>query len=223
MEWSVAGAGITERVRIRRGVVIITDVDRRVAMLLVVLLVACTGDSGSGNPSTDLTRSGEPAQTASASQVAAATFDCTDPIDMSSTLPPGFDDLGGVALQTSSTYPLALQTSSSGRADPSQRLFAKAALLVRANVTAEIVVPSAFVGRVAFEWGNTVKRTLTTHLRVGPCTGRDWMAFPGGYYVQDPMCVYLAVIVAGIDPFRVSVGVGTPCAGQQPPPQPSAT
>jgi hypothetical protein len=82
-------------------------------------------------------------------------------------------------------------------------------------------VPPAWVGRLAVEWGNTTRRALAHHLVVGPCPGDDpWIAFPGGFYVSQPACVELIVRVANID-HEVSVGVGAPCPGQKPPPQPT--
>jgi hypothetical protein len=100
-------------------------------------------------------------------------------------------------------------------------LFAKAALMVKPGARAEIIVPSASMGNLSVEWGNTTKRARTTHVTVGPCEGPDnWLVYPGGYYVPDPSCVQATVRVAGID-HSIAVGVGAPCPGQEPPPQPT--
>jgi hypothetical protein len=128
-----------------------------------------------------------------------------------------------VALVTSTTSETALQTSASGDPDPSQRLYAKNGLLVRTNMRSEFIVPPAWHDRLSFRWGNAGPREATEHLVVGPCDGpADWIAFPGGYLVSDPACVDF-IVRAGNGDHRVTVGVGAPCDGQRPPPEPTDT
>ncbi len=114
---------------------------------------------------------------------------------------------------TTETSDTALQTSVSGDADPTRRLFAKSGLLLRTGEHAELSSEDAWLA-----WGsNAVDRRLDA----GPCQGEPgWLAFAGGYLVSDPGCVAVTVTVDGED-FPYTVGVGAPCPGQQPPPAPS--
>jgi hypothetical protein len=135
--------------------------------------------------------------------------------------PRGYDVIGhAVALLTSRSSRTALQTGATPGADPSVRLFAKNGLLVRTGVKSELIVAPRSPGKVTFMWGNNGVRPTTRHL-VMSCPGDGgWIVFPGGYYLAKPACVDLIVRTGGID-HRISVGVGTACAGQRPPPQPT--
>lgn len=52
------------------------------------------------------------------------------------------------------------------------------------------------------------------------CTGKGWMAFPGGFRVDEPRCLEVTVRARG-ESETVQVGVGAPCEGQQPPLEPT--
>ena len=141
-------------------------------------------------------------------------IDCATSIDAVSDLPSDYTVLGdAVAMLTTETSDTALQTSLSGDADPTRRLFAKSGLLLRTGEHAELSSEDAWLA-----WGsNAVDRRLDA----GPCQGEPgWLAFAGGYLVSDPGCVAVTVTVDGED-FPYTVGVGAPCPGQQPPPAPS--
>ena len=195
---------------------------RSVAALVVVLSVACT----TASPPSTLNRPSTSAESPTVASDEASTIptqlDCVDPIGTSSALPAGFEDIGGaVGLQTAASDHVAMQTAATSSGDPSARLFAKAALMVKRGARAEIIGPPASMGSLSVEWGNTTNRARTAHLTVGPCEGPDsWLVYPGGYYVPDPSCVHVNVRVAGID-HSTAVGVGAPCPGQEPPPQPT--
>jgi len=149
-------------------------------------------------------------------------LDCRNPVAEMPAPESGYEVVDdAVALATSATSGTALQTSTSGDPDPARRLFAKTGLLVRTNVRSEFIVPPAWHDRVSFRWGNAGARDATEHLVVGPCDGPDgWIAFPGGYLVSSPACVDFVVRTAAGD-HPVTVGVGAPCDGQRPPPEPS--
>ena len=151
-------------------------------------------------------------------------LDCRDPIGEMTAPPSGYEVIGdAVALATSTTSDTALQTTATGHPEPSQRLYAKNGLLIRTNTQAELVVPTAWHDRLSFRWGNAGQQEATERLVVGPCDGPgEWIAFPGGYVVSDPACVDFIVRAADSD-HRVTVGVGAPCEGQRPPPQPTDT
>jgi hypothetical protein len=154
--------------------------------------------------------------------VASRALDGRDPISEITAPRNGYEVIGdAVALVTSATSATALQTSATRDTDPSQRLFAKNGLLVRTNTRSEFIVPTSWHNRLSFRWGNAGPQVATEHLVVGPCHGAaGWIAFPGGYLVADPACVNFIFRTADGD-HRVMVGVGAPCDGQNPPPQPT--
>jgi hypothetical protein len=150
------------------------------------------------------------------SEETAPLVDCATSIDAVSEPPGDYTVLGdAVAMLTSETSDTALQTSQSGDADPTKRLFAKSGLLVRAGAQARLSSDDAWL-----DWGSNA---IDRRLDVGPCEGDPgWFAFAGGYLVADPACVAVTVTVDGSD-FPYTMGVGAPCPGQQPPPRPSDT
>jgi hypothetical protein len=133
---------------------------------------------------------------------------------------------GAVALQTRASNRRAIQTAFiTDPATPHERYFAKSPLFVRTGErSAKIIVPRTQVGRVAVSWGNTAQRRVATRtFTVGPCSGANpWVVFPGGFHLAKPACVELIVRVSGQN-HRVHMGVGSPCPGQRPPLEPSAS
>jgi hypothetical protein len=190
---------------------------RAVTVSLVIVAAACSGHSkGRESRSSTALRS---TTTTSTVEAKAAALDCSAPIDSARTPPAGFQSIGGaIALETSASDGTALQTSAT-RQPGVERLFAKNGLFVRAGTKAELIVPSRWVGSLALHWRNA--GGPVSRLDVGPCTGDAWIVFPGGYYVSRPACVELIVRVSSVD-HLVSMGVGAPCPGQRPPPQPSS-
>jgi hypothetical protein len=127
--------------------------------------------------------------------------------------------LDAVALPTADRAPDALQTSATGEADPDARLFAKTGLLVRGGATFEILVPEDEPAGFSIGWGSPAVRTRTL---AGNCPGDGWLAFAGGFWVAEVGCRPLVVRSEGQEA-TVEIGVGAPCAGQAPPPEPSDT
>jgi hypothetical protein len=156
-----------------------------------------------------------------------ALLPCQDVIASKAAPPSDFSVvLDRVALPTGR----ALQTNRGS--DPAAWLFAKEGLLIRRGRSFDLVVPDDLRGRLAFGWGSPAKRT--SQLRVAGCrpTGTilqpgpspahyresdEWLAYPGGYWVSEPACVYVLVI-AGQAKQTVRIGVGAACPGQSPPP-----
>jgi hypothetical protein len=148
-----------------------------------------------------------------------AALACADYIDTSP--PPGdFEIVAGVVALPTSPGHVALQASDGGSGS-AERLFAKTGLLVRAGATFELVVPSTVADRMAVVWGSP--GTPTRRLTVNACRPRDgsaagWLAYPGGYLVDEEMCAPLDV-VAQSTPHRVLLGIGHGCPGQAAPPR----
>jgi hypothetical protein len=184
---------------------------------LLVALGACSNDADK-LPTSPTSASPTSVVRTSASQ----TLDCNDPIGELSTPGDGYEAIdGAVALPTSAANPIALGTSATREYGPSKRLFAKTGLLVRTGVKSELITPPEWIGRLWYRWGNTGPPPPTDHFVVGPCRGAAaWIAFPGGFFVADPACVHLVVRTAAGD-HDVTVGVGAPCPGQRPPPDPT--
>lgn len=189
-------------------------------VLVGMLMTGCTTDGdSSGTSDGSATRPLRPSATAPA--LNGAPLDCRISTPVSA-VPEGYEQLAGdVALPTSAASRYALQTASS---QGGLRLFAKTGLWLRAGVELTIVPAGGWRHRAAAWWGNNVDGEAIAPLpfRGGPCRGSGWLVFPGGFFVSSVGCVPFDVDVAGRT-FRVDVGIGAPCAGQRPPPQPSTT
>jgi hypothetical protein len=147
-------------------------------------------------------------------------LDCSDYIGAHPVVPGLQVVLGVVALPISTAGP-ALQTARTG--DTSiPRLFAKTGLLVRAGTDFQIVVPRGSGNRLGIGWGSSAspsKAVVVSHCPRAHLPVK-WIAFAGGYWLDHPACVRLEVRTA--DRQRsVRLGLGAPCPGQAPPPQPT--
>ena len=191
--------------------------------MCTLLLSACSGGGHTTAAEPPSTASNGPT-TVEARAADSRALDCRDPIAAMATPRTGYayQVIGdAVAIVTSTTSKAALQTSATGDPNPSKRLFAKNGLLVRKNTRSEFVVPTTWHNRLSFLWGNAGPQVPTEHLVVGPCdSAAEWVAFPGGYVVAEPACVSFVVRTTDGD-HQVKVGVGAPCDGQRPPPQPT--
>jgi hypothetical protein len=130
--------------------------------------------------------------------------------------------LGRVALPSPSAP--AIQTARQPQgAPPSQTYFAKAGLGVRSGTSWHLSVAPEDADHLRIGWGSPVKTPSTTVLppeQCGPTLRTGWLWYPGGYWTDRPGCYAVVVHVSGRSQ-EVRVGVGAPCPGQQPPPQPS--
>jgi hypothetical protein len=135
---------------------------------------------------------------------------CSDPIGIvTSPAEPHRATLDVVGLDTTST----LQVSSTDGNAP-HRLFAKTGLLVHAGREGRLTVPAGWASRVSIAWGNHGSE-WTTSLHIPACPERpegsgQWLAFPGGFSLDEPACVPLEVR-AGSTTTTVHLSVGTPC------------
>ena len=112
----------------------------------------------------------------------------------------------------------ALQAFDSG--DPGvPALFAKTGLLVRAGQAFELEVAAEPDNRVAIGWGNALTFVPGARFAVPACPdtfGTGWLAYPGGYWADRPLCLPLVVRTADGEE-QVRIGIGAPCPDQQPP------
>jgi hypothetical protein len=135
---------------------------------------------------------------------------CYDAIDAIDAVPADFTVvLDVVALPTGRV----LQTAPSGETDPAARLFAKQSLVVRVGASVDLRIGDARAGRARIGWGNP--GTVGDHVRVEAVDcARDsapqWVAFAGGYYVAESMCLPIAVESEGSREV-VQIAVGTAC------------
>ena len=129
--------------------------------------------------------------------------------------------LGVVALPTSTAGP-ALQTALTGDSPSSPRLFAKTGLLIKAGTDFQIDVAATAGDRLGIGWGSaaTPSRAVVVRHCAAPGLPSRWLAYAGGYWLDRPACVVLQVRTATRRTL-VHIGLGTPCPGQRPPPQPS--
>lgn len=121
-----------------------------------------------------------------------------------------------VALPTADSADMALQTSHREN-KPAPNYFAKTGLLAQAGAAFTIEVNER-PETAQIHWGSPDEfgSTITTD----GCPGNGWLAFAGGFLVDEPRCVELTVRTASAEE-TVQVGVGAPCGGQQPPPEPT--
>jgi hypothetical protein len=188
----------------------------RVAILaaIIVIAAACAAAPATGARSPGPSPSAGPSTGSGESTPA---LRCAEAIDADATLPDSYANLlGAVGLPTADSDRLALQTSyDSG--EPPLNFFAKAGLLVRGGVafTIEVSEPpsSALIG-----WGSPAEFGST--VSSAGCPGDGWLGFAGGFLVDQPHCVRLVIEALGGEE-QVEVGVGAPCEGQSPPPEPS--
>jgi hypothetical protein len=153
-----------------------------------------------------------------------AILDCRDPIGGFIDPPSDYERFGDqVALVTGRIREQAMQAAP--YRDPSAapfEYFSKTGLLVRTGKgTAEIRIPRSEHGRLGVLWGNTGQHGIASRVfRIGPCPGGvGYIAFPGGFYVNEPHCARLIVRV-GDRERTTRVGLGAPCPGQRPPASP---
>lgn len=194
--------------QVRRSVL---TVKSRVAVAAVLILIAGCSDDG------QVVQSPPPASNEASPVVATTDLGCSgthaEPPDTMTVL------INSVALPTSVGYREALQTSARGEFthDDAGRLFAKQGLYFKPGHAFEVIVPDEFRDRLSIGWA-----TRSWRVTVGDCAGypADWMALVGGYWVADPLCADLIVRSAEGEQ-RVKIGLGAPCPGQDPPPEPS--
>lgn len=179
-----------------------------------VLVSTALGLAVLGGCSTPTERPPVPATTAVASPVSElGTLTCAGSID-GDPPPSGYQTVLGVVALPSE----ALGASDSG--DPATpALFAKTGLVIRAGRPFEIDVTPQPDDRVAIGWSNSAFLPAARFV-VPSCPdtyGTGWLAYPGGYWVDRPLCLPLTVHADGREQ-QVRIGVGTACPGQAPPP-----
>ncbi|MEA2000707.1 MAG: hypothetical protein U9N84_02280 [Actinomycetota bacterium] len=171
---------------------------------MLLVLTACT----SSDPGTII------------AEVRTSTLVCSSMIDSSLDLPSSYTDiLGVVALPTSESAPAALQVNRDDKAPPIERYWAKTGLVVMAGRSFELRIADDLVGSAAMGWGSPAQ--MVERVVDGGCEGGSgWVAYPGGFVVDEPRCIRITV-KSGNDEQTVDIGVGAPCDGQEPPPYPS--
>lgn len=189
-----------------------------------LVLCGCGGSSGSLNTGSGTTRSSTAAAAVAAKTVgpgATQRLRCADFIDTS---PPPRDYsvvLNVVGLPTS-LHSEALQTARRHDVPAEPRLFAKTGLLIRADSRFSLLVPDR--ERLWIGWANGPAQPHKAVVVRGCArpseTRSDWLAYPGGFWVQAVGCYSLVVISSGREQ-RVRLGLGAPCSGQKPPEGPT--
>lgn len=116
-----------------------------------------------------------------------------------------------IALPTSNSVARALHAGRNDGTDPPS-YFAKTGLLVRSGAafTLEVDHPRT----VAIRWGSPTD--ISSTISSQGCPGESWIAFAGGFVIQEPTCVRLT-LTSGDQQETFSVGAGAACQGQQPP------
>jgi hypothetical protein len=145
-------------------------------------------------------------------------LDCsrTSGVDLEQ-FPDYYTVFGAVAIPTAA----ALYTSRGLDSVGASVLFAKAPLIIAVNSSVTISVAPEWKGVLGLGWQST-RRDYTT-LQVISCRGSTrWLLVDGGFSASRTGC--MAIIVnTGSGRQRVPIGIGAPCPGQAPPPQPPDT
>jgi hypothetical protein len=174
------------------------------AVLPVLPVTACSSGSPQARPPSPPTSSTTPS-----SNLPTAALRCSDVIGTDQPTA-GMQTVAGAVALPSLRMP-ALGANPSGETG-ANRLFAKWGLLVRAKTQAVLTVTDP--DHVSIGWGSP--GPMTKRFVVPGCGTSGWLAFAGGYYVDQPRCITLEV-TSGNKRERVQIGVGTACPGQQPP------
>lgn len=128
--------------------------------------------------------------------------------------------LGAVALPTERAL-----SAVAGGPTADAGLWSKDGLIVSTDSAVELRVADEWRGKFGFRWGQP-NDSPVERIRVPACAASrgagTWLGFTGGYYVAEPACVALVVNVAGVEQ-RVELGIGAPCAGQDPPTNPAGS
>ena len=191
------------------------------AVAALLALSGCTPGSQPRHPPGS--PSGSASRTSGATPRGSVLLDCGDDIGAH---PPDSRlqvILGVVALPTSAAGP-ALQTAPTGGQPSSPRLFAKTGLLIKAGTDFQLVVPARAADRFGIGWGSaaTPSQAVVVHHCADDGQPSSWLAYAGGYWLDHPACVTVQIRTAERRQ-SVEIGLGTPCPGQRPPSQPSAT
>jgi hypothetical protein len=194
------------------------------AIAATLTLGGCGGGSGSSNTASGTTTFSTATAALEAKTLgpgATQRLRCADFIDTS---PPPRDYsvmLNVVGLPTS-PHSRALQTARTHDVPPDPRLFAKTGLLIRADSRFSLLVPHG--ERLWIGWANgpaQPHKAVVVRGCASPSeTHSDWLAYPGGFWVQAVGCYSLIVKSRGHEQ-RMRIGLGAPCSGQKPPEGPT--
>lgn len=98
--------------------------------------------------------------------------------------------------------------------------WAKWGLVARGATPIDLAVPDELIDDMRIGWGGQPSEPAASTFMDCEDTDR-WLAFAGGYWVREPGC-YAVDVTIGTEPAqRVDIGIGAPCAGQDPPPEPN--
>lgn len=197
---------------------------RKVAIVIACIL-AITSGCHSGAAPTPSAASDATVPTTARSSVAsdgALTFTSVDCNSIGDDEPPaGYLVVGGSVSLPDPSRTAALGASRDpDPASPRLTYFAKAGLGIHVGKQWRITVPEQAAAHLLVGWGSPATPSSsigpppsTCHL---PLSTTGWLWFPGGFWTDRPGC-YPLVIDAGGRTQQISVGIGKPCPGQNPP------
>ena len=174
----------------------------------VVVSGACTAPSSSSPPDAGVSVQPPNAGQAPSTPTVSGSVPCDQAIDAPVELPPDFVVvLDSVALPVGRT----LQVNPAG-SESELPLFAKHGLVVRADATVELRVPSDWETRVQVGWGSPAAPGRVVTVSACPARGQaPWLVYAGGYWVDSPACFPLIVRAQG-RATQVRIGVGEDCS-----------
>jgi hypothetical protein len=88
-------------------------------------------------------------------------------------------------------------------------LWAKTGLVVRVGVAVDLEIAPEAAAHARIGWGNP--GSPVTRVHVDACTGRSaWLWWPGGYWVDKPICLPL-IVRAGRQEQTAYIPIGMVC------------
>ncbi|HEY6739309.1 MAG TPA: hypothetical protein VI076_10710 [Actinopolymorphaceae bacterium] len=122
------------------------------------------------------------------------------------------------ALELPSLDEPALRTQPASRTDAlgAGWSWAKHGIAVKGGHRVTLRVAPEDTNRMRMGWGFApIEKGVTV---VAECPAEpEWRAFPGGFWVERPGCYTVHVQVDDGEEQRARIGIGAPCAGQEPP------
>ena len=189
-----------------------------VSLVCLVAAISCSAPGGTVAPSGPTTPAATRAESSPIPE--SVQLSCDDFIDTVHGQQDGYETVLGVVQLPTAPVTRALQT---GRIPgPPRRYFAKRGLIVGPDTPFQLTIVDLQALDASLGWGNPGRsgRTLTVDRCRSAQNPRSWLVYAGGFNTARTGCLPLQVS-STTGTRRVQVGVGAPCPGQDPPPQPS--
>lgn len=144
-------------------------------------------------------------------------FECDNPIGAGPTVEglvggPGTPSVPGVMAISTAAIGADANQWADGATEQGLH-FQKMGLVLKAGTAFTLSVPMEMRGTMKIGWSNS-GYTLANELVISGCTSpqanADWLAYPGGFWLNEPGCVPLAVTTGQMSQ-TIHIPIGKPC------------